>query len=194
MKTLTSFCLFFFLSFTFSCKKDKIETIYVPDHLRKMLPYTNGQIIRFANGGGNIIETKAELRSGMVEKAYCAGCETYRKEEYIECKFNIGLYNFVTFSVDNRPNIFMSIMSPRDNYQQGSGFDFLTAENASQPICNGPRQTCLGTVTLNGDVYNDVLEVISGATQADKLTKAYYTVAKGLIGFAYGDGLLYSLQ
>ena len=183
--------ILFFPLFT-SCKKDKVETTYVPTYLKQMLPYTNGQSIRFIGSNGGIIEANISVTSGFVEKSNCASCEIYAREEYINYYFKVGIHPFAQFSADIRPIIFMSIFSPQDNYQIGGGFDFLIAEGMAQPICNGPRQMCLSNIVLNGQTYNNVLEVISGATGSNQLTKAYYTVTQGLIGFRYGNGFTFT--
>ena len=192
MKTIIPVCVSFFLVLVVSCKKDKVPTTYVPDYLKEMLPYQNGQTIRF-NGNYGVIDAIISASSGFVTKSACSSCEPYVREEYLEYRFNVGTKPFVKFSVDVRPNVFLGIYSPMANFQSGGGFDFLTKEGIPQPICDGPRQTCLSTLILNGKSYSNVLEIRNG-TSADQIIKAYYTVEKGLIGFAYGNGSIYYLD
>ena len=59
--------ILFFPLFT-SCKKDKVETTYVPTYLKQMLPYTNEQSIGFIGNNGGIIEANISVSSDFVEK------------------------------------------------------------------------------------------------------------------------------
>lgn len=180
-----------------SCKKSKgndVETVYVPAYLKQMLPYNDGQNISYINGAGNTVNATVQKTTYWSTVSACQGCPVTKKIEYYVYKFLVGTTTFVYISIDNRPNIFMSIFSPQDNYNIGGGFDFLVTEGVAQPVCSAPRQTCVSSVTLNGITYNNVLEIISGATQPNQLVKAYYTVAQGLIGFSYGSGVTYRLM
>ncbi len=177
-----------------SCKKDKVGITYVPKYLKQMLPYSNGQTISFTDSTGNTLDATISVASAIIEKSNCASCPVYAKDEYINYNFFVGTHPFVQISVDVRPYIFMGIFSPLDNYQQGNGFDFMVEEGKSQPVCNGPRQTCLSSIVLNGRIYTNILEVISGATDSMQLTKAYYSATQGLIGFKYGSGFTYTKQ
>jgi hypothetical protein len=196
MKTIVSFCLISFLILTASCKKDKEKdiTIFVPAYLKQMLPYTNGQIIRYTKGSGSPVEATVSVTTDFSLHASCASCAPYSREEYITYDFNVGTLRFMQLGIDNRPNIFMSIMSPEHNFQIGGGFDFLTETGIAQPICNGPRQTCIPSIILNGKTYLNVLEISNGNPPFNQINKAYYTVSQGLIGFVYGSGLTYSLE
>lgn len=180
-------------SFT-SCKKDNVGITYVPAYLKQMLPYSNGQTIRFIDSNGGTIQANITVTSGITEKSNCASCPVYAKEEYINYEFKVGINQFIRISIDVRPNIFVSIFSPLDNYQIGNGFDFLVEEGIPQPVCNGPRQTCISSIILNGQTYTNILEVISGATSSTQLTKAYFSSTQGLIGFKYGSGFTYTRQ
>ena len=193
MRTNISWCALFLLFLVVSCRKDKIPTLPASPELKKMLPYQNGQIVRFASTQGRVVEAVVTTKMGVVKKSACATCDVEVYEEYMECIFTAGTRPFVQMSVDNRPNVFMTISSPEDNYQIGGGFDFATIEGTSQPSCTAPRQACLDSVVLNGKTYPKVLEVISGANGSSQLTKAYYTVNKGLLAFAYGNGNTYLL-
>lgn len=177
-----------------SCKKDTINTVYVPSWLRQMIPYTNGQSVSFINSSGGIIQVTVTESNSFVEKSSCPGCTPYVREESIKWKFFSGSSNFADIQVDNRPNVFMSIMSPLDNYQIGGGFDFLTQDGSSQFICSGPRQTCIPSITLNGKTFTNVLEITNGSPVANRLYRAYYTLSKGLVGYIYGNGDGYALN
>ena len=85
-------------------------------------------------------------------------------------------------------------MSPEHVFQIGGGFDFATETGISQPVCSGPRQTCIPSITLNGRTYLNVLEVRNGTPPVDQIHKAYYTISQGLVGFVYGNGITYSLE
>ena len=135
------FTVLFLFLFT-SCKKsNKVGITYVPAYLKQMVPYTSGQTIRFIDTFGGILEASVTVTSGIAEKSNCATCDVYERDEYFNYYFNVGNYSFVHISVDVRPNVFMSIFSPQDNFQTGGGFDFLMQDGVAQPICNGPRQT-----------------------------------------------------
>ena len=191
MKTIIIVCITFLFVLLTSCKKDKVPTTYVPDYLKQMLPYHDGQTIRF-NGNYGVIDAIISAKSGFITKSSCPSCDPYIREEYLEYHFNVGTTRFVKISVDVRPNVFLGIYSPLANFQSGGGFDFLTKEGLPQFICNGPRQTCLTSIVLNGKTYFNVLEIRNG-TSADQIIEAYYSVEKGLIGFAYGNGSIYYL-
>lgn len=195
MRTNISWCALFLLFLVVACRKDKIPTLQASPELKKMLPYHNGQIVRYASTQGRVVEAVVTAKTGVIKKSACANCDAYIYEEYMECVFTaINVSRpFVHMSVDNRPTVFMTIHSPEDNYQVGGGFDFTTIEGTSQPSCTAPRQTCLDSLVLNGKTYSKVLEVISGANGSTQLTKAYYTVNKGLLGFTYGNGNTYLL-
>ena len=197
MKNNVSVLLLFFLSFVLSCRKDLgpgIPTLYVPESLKQMLPYKNGQIIRYISTSGHLIEASISMETKIWEKSNCIGCTPYEREETIGYEFLVGTNPFVRLSIDTRPIIFMSIFSPVDNYQIGGGFDFNTVPGVPQPACSGPRQYCLPSVTLNGNTYTNVLVATNGTTAAKDITKAYYIISKGLIGFEYGNGYTYSLK
>jgi hypothetical protein len=179
-----------------SCKKEKLATTYVPAYLKQMLPYTDQQELRFArvpNPPNPSFNAKVKITSYISEQSACMNCPPNKRIEYIRYRFYDGNRSFAEFTIDNRPYIFLSIMSPLDNYNIGAGFDFSVTEGVAVPVCNGPRQTCIGSITLNGVAYSNVLEVISGSTAPNELTKAYYTVEKGLIGFKYGSGETFNL-
>jgi len=177
-----------------SCKKDKVDKTYIPAYLEKMVPYKNNQTINFITTNGGILPTSVTVSRGFTEKSNCVGCAPYAIEEYANYEFKDGVHPFIRISIDVRPNIFMNIFSPADNYQIGNGFDFLTQEGSPQFLCNGPRQTCLSSIVLNGTTFTNVLEIISGASGPNDLVKAYYTVEKGLVGFKYGNGYTFSLK
>ena len=157
-----------------------------------MLPYSDGQTVRFTNGIVTL-NSYVQKETSMMQISNCAGCDIIRQEESITFKFRVGFNQFVSFSIDNRPDIFLNIFSPEDNYMIGAGFDFKTQPGVALPLCNAPRQSCIGTISFNGRIYNDVLEIVSGASGQGELTKAYYNVNKGLIAFRYGNGMTYSL-
>jgi len=192
MKTNSSFFVLLLLLLFVSCEKEKYKTVYVPSYLKQMLPYKDGQKLHYSSNYGLTIETIVSVKSNMIKKSACTTCDPYIQEEYIEYTFNVGLKTLAIISVDNRPNIFMDIFSPHDNYQIGAGFDFWTIEGEPKPMCNVPRQLCLNTVTLNGKTHMNVLE-ITGGTGNNQLAKAYHTVEKGLIGFSYGNGNTFAL-
>ena len=194
IKNKISLLLLFASVLLFSCKKDKIDTVYVPDYLKQMLPYSDGQIIHFVDSNGETTEATIIMTSGFQEKSNCPSCPVYIREEYYKYAFKVGNRQFIQLDVDVRPNIFMSIFSPLDDFQFGAGFDFMTQDRVAQFICNGPRQTCINSIILNGKIYTNVLEIISGAVAADQLTKAYYSTTLGLIGFRYGNGFTYTRQ
>lgn len=193
MKIYSLLTVLSFLFMAGSCKKEKTPSMFVPEYLKKMLPYRNGQVVRYANPFGRSVEATVAINSRIIKKANCPSCDASVLEETIGYVFTSGGKTFVNISIDTRPHIFMSIYSFIDNFQVGAGFDFETMEDVPQPSCNAPRQSCLSSVMLNGNWYTDVLQVISGASGDAQLTKAYYTVSKGLIGFAYGSGITYTL-
>lgn len=194
MKKYSFLILLSFLLMAGICNKEKTNAMFVPDHLKLMLPYTNHQVVRFASPFGRVVEATIAINSRIAKKAYCASYDPSVLEETISYVFTASGKTFVHIAVDTRPKIFMSIYSPLDNFQVGAGFDFETLEEAAQYSCNAPRQSCLSSVVLNGKTYTHVLEVISGASGDAQLAKAYYTVNKGLIGFAYGSGITYTLE
>jgi hypothetical protein len=180
------------LLFLNSCKKDKVEVTPVPDYLQKMIPYKVGETIIYRNENGAIITATVEKESYISEQSACSGCPVAIRTEIIKCKLVTGGKRFIDFQLDNRPIVFLGIWSPLENYQTGGGFDFYVTEGISQPICNTSRQTCLPSVILNGTTYINVLEIYNGGTP-DKISKAYYTVEKGVIGFRYSNGTTYSI-
>ncbi|AXY73168.1 hypothetical protein D3H65_03900 [Paraflavitalea soli] len=193
---MTKYPLLILLSFLLMaglCNKEKTNAVYVPDHLKLMLPYTNGQVVQYSSPVGRVVQATVAITSRIAKKAYCASCDPSVLEETISYVFTASGKTFVNISVDTRPRIFMSVYSPLDNFQVGAGFDFETMEDVAQVSCNAPRQSCLSSVVLNGKTYTNMLQVISGASADAQLTKAYYTVNKGLIGFAYGNGTTYTL-
>ncbi len=196
MKTVVSLSVIFFIILSASCKKnnEKDITIYVPAYLKQMLPYTNAQTIRYTKGSSSTIQATVTIESGFSLHSSCASCAPYSNEEYITYYFKVGNTAFVTIVIDNRPIIFMSIMSPEHSFQIGGGFDFATETGIAQPVCSGPRQTCIPSITLNGKTYLNVLEISNGTPPVDQIQKAYYTVSQGLIGFVYGNGITYSLE
>lgn len=196
MKTVVSLSVIFFLILTATCKKnnEKDINIYVPAYLKQMLPYTNGQVIRYTKGSGSPIQATVTIETAFSLHSSCPACPPYSNEEYITYYFKVGNSPFVTLVIDNRPIIFMSIMSPEHNFQIGGGFDFATEIGIAQPVCTGPRQTCIPSKTLNGKTYLNVLEISNSTPPIDQIHKAYYTVSQGLIGFVYGNGITYSLE
>lgn len=197
MKTHISVLFLFFLSLTSSCHKDlgpDIPISYIPESLKQMLPYKKGQIIRYISTSAHLIEASISMQTTIVEKHNCQSCPAYEKEEIISYEFLVGTKPFVRLSIDTRPIIFMSILSPVDNYQIGGGFDFNTMPGIPQPACTGQRQYCLPSITLNGTTYTNVLVSTNGPTAGHVLSKAYYITSKGLIGFEYGNGYTYSLK
>jgi hypothetical protein len=198
MRIIISLCLISLLFVRASCKKDddvqSDTTIYVPAYLKQMLPYTNGQTIRYTKGSGSPIQATLSITTDFSVKSNCPSCAPYSREEYKTYYFKVGNMPFITLGIDNRPIIFMSIMSPEHTFQIGGGFDFNTQSGIAQPACSGPRQACISSISLNGRTYQNVLEVSNGNPPVDQIQKAYYTVSQGLIGFVYGNGTTYSLE
>lgn len=185
------------LCLVFACsKKEQVQTLLLPEQKLQMLPYTNGQTVRFTSNQGATIEAVVNVKKGTVKKTSCNNCTDYIYEEFMEVSMAVGNKQFVTMSVDSRPVVFMSIYSPEDNYQIGAGFDFATIEGTSQPSCNAPRQECLDSLALDGGItFSRVLEISNGVTNSsNQLAKAYYTVNRGLVGFSYGNGITYQLK
>jgi hypothetical protein len=196
MRTSISLYALLLLCLMAACsKKEQVQTLFLSDQLRQMVPYGNGQVVRFTNGQGTTIEAAVNVKRGTTKKSACATCEAYVYEEFMEVNMTVGGKPFVNMSVDSRPIVFMSIFSPEDNYQIGAGFDFATIEGTSQPSCNAPRQTCFDSLSIGGGMtYNRILEISNGVSNSSsQLTKAYYTVSRGLVGFAYGNGITYRL-
>jgi hypothetical protein len=54
---------------------------------------------------------------------------------------------------------------------------------------------CFDSLSIGGTyTFNRVLEISNGVSNSSsQLTRAYYTVSRGLIGFAYGNGITYRL-
>ena len=192
MKTTFLLPALFMLITFISCKSDNdIPVTRVPDHLRAMVPYQNGQTIKYSLEGAAPLVAQVAVTTEVNSISPCQGCEATQKIEVLRFDFTINGRPFINGSVDNRPVVFLSIFSPQDNFQTGGGFDFLTPESGSQFLCNGPRQTCLPSIVLAGRTFTNVLEISNG-NDPDKLTRAYYTLDKGLVGFAYGDGTAFS--
>ena len=192
MKPLISIITIFLL--ISSCRKsDNLETITVPAFLKQMVPYIDSQVVRFKNNSGNIITSIVSVKHEYIERTSCATCEVYLREEFIRYNLMAGSMPFVQLSIDNRPYISLFIFSPDNGYQSGLGFNFSTMQGVAEPNCNTGRQTCLDSVIINGVTYYDVLEIDSGVTANDQLSKAYYTINKGLVGFRYGSGITYGL-
>jgi len=198
MKTYISVFFLFFLSLTSSCHKDlgpDIPASYVPESLKQMLPYKNGQVIRFISSSGHLIEASISIQSTIVEKHNCQSCPVYEREEIISYTFSAGTRTFVQVTVDTRPFLFIRIFSPADNYVSFRDFTFDIMPGVSQAVCNLPRQSCVSSVTLNGTTYTNVsVRLTDGGLAANDIIKAYHTTAKGLVGFEYGNGNIYSLK
>lgn len=178
-------------SLLYSCKKDnKVPLTQVPAWLKQMVPYQPGQVIRFDNGTGGIISATVEKTTLISEQSGCAGCPVSKRVEYFEYYIKAGSNRFIELIIDYRPVVFLRIWSPADNYQVGSGLDFQVIDGQTQFDCNGPRQSCLPSITLNGTTFNDVLETRN--TGSPNIVKAYYTIAQGVVGFAYANGATYS--
>lgn len=195
---IVSLCLISLLFVRASCKKEdateSLAVTNVPAYLKQMLPYTNGQTVRYTKGPGSSLQATVSITTDTSVKSSCATCAPYAKDEFMSYYFKVGNTPFITLGIDNRPIIFMTIMSPEHTYQIGGGFDFNTQTGVSQPACSGPRQACIPSITLNGRTYQNVLEISNGNPPVDQIQKAYYTVSQGLIGFVYGNGTAYSLE
>ena len=91
MKTVFSLGAIFFLILSSSCKKnnEKDINIYVPAYLKQMLPYTNGQIIRYTKGSGSPVQATITIEGGFSPHSSCAGCAPYSNEEYINYYFKV---------------------------------------------------------------------------------------------------------
>ncbi len=197
MRTSISWCALFILCLLAACSKKEqdLQTLFLSDQLKQMLPYGNGQTVKFTSNQGATIEAAVNVKRGTTKKSACATCEAYVYEEFMEINMTVGGKPFINMSVDSRPIVFLSIFSPEDNYQIGAGFDFATIEGTSQPSCNAPRQMCFDSLAIGGTyTYNRVLEISNGVSNSsNQLTRAYYTVNRGVIGFAYGNGITYRL-
>jgi len=175
-----------------SCrKKDDVELWKIPPNVRQLLPYTEGQKITFSSPQGGSLQTTIKLSSEVTSERISNGVRY--KVEILNYKMMIGSQPLVEGSIGSVYVIFLSIWSPLDNYQRGGGFDVLTDDKEAKLLCNTGRQTCLPTVTLNGKTFNNVILVSGGTVNGigDHLTKAWYTAEKGLLGFAYNNGITY---
>lgn len=179
------------LSLLFACNKDKVTIRRIPDNVHRILPYVEGQAIRFVSNNGNSLTSKVTLKTEIIGPFISNG-ETF-KVETMSYKLMMGTQPLVEGSIDNNYIVFMNIWSPEDNYKKGVGFDFYTDQIAAKPLCSGPRQTCVSMVTLNGKTFNDVLKIENGSSYSpyDYLSKAWFSVDKGLIGFQYYSGTTY---
>ena len=180
--------------FITSCKKgNDVETIVVPDYLKQMVPYVDSQTVRFKNNLGTIILSTVSKKHEYIERTSCPGCDVYAREEFIRYTLKVDTMPFVQLSIDNHPYISLFLFSPENGYLSGLGFNFSTMQGTPQPNCNTGRQTCLDAVTLNGITFNNVLEIDSGVSANNQLSKAWYTISKGLVGFRYWNGKTYNL-
>ena len=198
MKRYITVLFLFFLLLTSSCHKDlgpEIPISYVPGSLKQMLPYKNGQVIRYISNSGHLIEASISIQTIIMDKHRCQGCPVYEREEIITYTFSAATGTFIQITVDTRPFIFIKIFSPVDNYISFRDFTINTIDGVPQPACNQPRHSCVPVITLNGTTYTDVLiRTTDGGLAAKDIIKAYHSSSKGLVGFEYGDGTIYSLK
>lgn len=188
-KLLTAFTLLLVLA---SCKKNGGTTHYVPENLKQLVPYSHGQQIKFSSGSTEVIST-VEIKASHVPLINCIICNRYDFEENIVFKFMTGNKVFVQLQLDLRPTIFMRILSPLHSYVSGESFDMMVNSGELSFACSANRHNCLTTVTLNGKQYTDILEISSVNQGADIITQAYYSKIKGLVGFKYGNGTIFTL-
>ncbi|MBC7935110.1 MAG: hypothetical protein H7Y86_07105 [Rhizobacter sp.] len=181
-----------FIIFGYGCKDDQSTTIATPAYLKAIVPYVQGQTFKYKASGGGIINVTMNVSSHFQSQAACSGCEETVVEK-VRYSFNTNGGLMVEMNIDNRPIIFMTIWSPTENLQLGTGFDLMTANGTATLLCNTGNQVCLPSVTLNGRTFTDVIELTNG-NQPDKITRAYYNLQQGLVGFVYGNGLTYRLE
>lgn len=176
-----------------SCKKNDEVIHYVPDNLKQMTPYTNGQQLVFSSGASQVNAT-VSIQTSIIPLVNCIICDRYEFEENIAIKFMVGNAVFVDMFLDIRPFIFMKIKSPIDNFIISGNFDVFVISEQVAFACSAVKHNCLPSVTINGKQYFDVVEITSGGIpEPNLLAKAWYSKTKGLIGFIYGSGLLYNL-
>jgi len=179
-----------------SCKKEESNGIkvYVPAYLKVMAPYANGQTVVFKNGTGHIVTSTVSVYSRFYYTGACSSCASQNNPELITYTLSVGASKFVTFDLTPDPYILFDIYSPQNNYLPGGSFKMLVQDGVSLPVCGAIWHACLPSITLNGVVYTDVLELSVPTGSTGPIRKAYHKPGLGLIGFAYDNGVVYSLN
>jgi len=169
-----------------ACKKDESNGIkvYVPSYLKAMAPYTNGQTVVFKNGTGQTITSTVSVYSRFYYTGACSSCASSNNPELITYTLSVGANKFVTFDLTPDPYILFDIYSPLNNYQPGGSFKMLVQDGVSLPVCGAIWHTCLPSITLNGVVYTDVLELSVNPASTGPIRKASQKPGLDLKGFS----------
>lgn len=181
----------------YSCKKKDDEGIkvYVPNHIKAMAPYTQGQRVNFSNGSGHNIQADVSINSVFYNVGVCGSCANHPNPETLTYTLKVGTANFAAFVLTPDTYIQLTVYSPINNYQSSAGFNFSAEKDVPQHSCVVTwSQRCLSSITLNGKTFTNVLEISSSSPDLNAPQKAYHTVSKGLVGFTFQNGTIYTLD
>lgn len=187
MKTL---CILLFVSLLYGCgKKDECESkqyFATPEIIRKSIPYQDKTAVIFETNNGKKI-TAIVNRKDWVDRLSRDFCE-----EIIHVNLNTpekpGFIEIVQrASYDRKPNptLHINMYSPED-YAKGNQIDILfSSDGKMSSYLGGRTSTFYETLTINGKVYNKVVEMIE-----PNGLQAFYNATHGVIQFKTPDGII----
>lgn len=176
-----------------SCCNEKKKTFRLTDEHRKLIPYTDQQVIKFRNAsnqGFNVTVKRSEFTREF-DFTECGGecCDVFHDVEV----------NVIEFDYSADPSLFNKIVIssyPTTTLKGGISFrnneeyeDMMTyqllfpidvyADNNFQLVCN-PSYCSTESLEIAGLKYDNVLKVVSGLYRAtsDNVSNVYYFIPK----------------
>jgi hypothetical protein len=164
------------LACLFSCEKEKPLTPAKPGYLHQMIPYTDGQKLKFASWDDTIYATVNYRCNGCEQGNFDAGW-------YYTLELKDGNYLarfFIDYSDENQ--VFLRFSRLYNNWTGPVDLIFRTKDKISEFECDEPYRHCYDSVEINGRVYKNVLEIMG---YAPHLYIIDYSKEKGILSFRF---------
>lgn len=197
-------CFVTVLIFVFcSCTKDH-NKIRKPANrnLISAVPYTGNEKLIFQSGSTASINVTVSKKVEEYHFSACAsGCTDTIGDSFTFHLIAEGDPNpylaEINFNSIHDDAIFLTIFPTFKVNTTGNSAYFLINPSTGEFICDGFPTICLGAITLNNTLFNEVISVDTRALNPSpnlEVLKFYYSKQYGIVGYTLNDGQTYSLK
>jgi hypothetical protein len=165
-----------------------------------MIPYRQGQIVKFASDGNEVITARIEVEQSIEN---CTACQPSEKREVLRFILrntaNVEYDKVATLEIIDRAEneVFLTLYSPKADFISGIGFDFKTINRTPDFFTDNNVYFLHKEITIGSALYRNVLEINYSVYQNQMNYLPYaleYSREKGIIRFRYEDGKTYTLE
>ena len=176
------------------------DIIRVSKYLKDMIPYRQGQIVKFVSDGNEVIIARVEIEQSIEN---CTACQPKEKREVLRFILrntaNVEYDKVAVLEIIDRAEnlVFLTLYSPKADFISGMGFDVKTINRTSDFFTDNNVYFFHNEIFIGPTLYRNVLEINYSVypNQMNYLPYALeYSREKGIIRFRYEDGKTYTLE